>query len=65
VIHFDTSFVVDLLREASRGEVGAATALLASLDVLIATSAIREGARLVTRNSKDFSGMPGLDLISY
>jgi predicted nucleic acid-binding protein len=134
VIHFDTSFVVDLLRERSRGEEGPAVALLASLgedevaisvfvacelfagvalarreaeerekvealcaalpvrypdeefaesygrivgalrrsgqntgamDVLIATSAVREGARLVTRNGKDFSGVPGLDLISY
>jgi len=134
VIHFDTSFVIDFLRETSRGEGGPAGALLESLgqdevaisvfvacelfagvalarreseerqkvetfcaalrvrypdedfadsygrivgtlrrsgqnagamDILIATAAVREGARLVTRNEKDFSGVPGLELISY
>jgi predicted nucleic acid-binding protein len=134
VIHFDTSFVVDLMREASAGERGPARALLASLrkdetaislfvacelaagianarrtaeerakvervctslrvvypdrtfadsfgsilhslkrsgwnvgtmDVLIATSAVQEGARLVTRDRKDFVHVPKLELISY
>jgi predicted nucleic acid-binding protein len=134
VIHFDTSFVVDLLREASRGGDGPATTLLRSLsndefavsffalcellagaalsqrrdqerlrvnsfcsrlriaypdsefaetygaifattrrtgrnsgamDLLIATAAVRESARLVTRDRKDFLGMAALDLISY
>jgi predicted nucleic acid-binding protein len=134
VIHLDTSFVVDFLREASRGEKGPATTLLDSLppgdlaisvfvvcellagaalarrgdeesqkvrgfcaslriaypddafaedygrivamlkragrnsgamDLLIATAAVREKARLVTRDRKDFLDVAGLDLISY
>jgi predicted nucleic acid-binding protein len=134
VIHFDTSFVVDFLRETSRDDPGPATALLDSLppedlavsvfavcellagaalaqrgdeecrkvrefcatlriaypddafadqygrivgtlkrsgrnagamDLLIATAAVREGARLVTRDRKDFLDIAGLDLISY
>lgn len=134
MIHFDTSFVVDLLREGSRGEAGPATALLDSLppeelvisvfvvcellagaalardsdderqkvrgfcadlrifyptegfadafgrivatlkrsgrnpramDILIATAAVRERARLVTRDRKDFIDVAGLGLISY
>jgi predicted nucleic acid-binding protein len=129
VIHFDTSFVVDFLREGTRGEQGPARALFKSLpwqphaisvfalcellagaaqasrgdqerekvrlfcsrlrtvypdegfaedygsivgtlkrsghnpralDVLIATA-----AHLVTRDSKDFVGVPGLAVISY
>lgn len=35
------------------------------MDLLIATAAVREGARLVTRDRKDFLEIPGLDLISY
>jgi predicted nucleic acid-binding protein len=134
VIHFDTSFVIDFLREASRGDDGPANTLLASLppeefaisvfvvcellagaalarrsdeerqkvrefcatlrivypddtfadaygrifatlkrsgrnsgamDLLIATAAVREGARLVTRNPKDFLDIADLDLIPY
>jgi predicted nucleic acid-binding protein len=134
VIHFDTSFVVDFLRETSRDDPGPATALLDSLpaddlavslfavcellagaalaqrgdeerqkvrefcatlriaypddafadqyarivgtlkrsgrnvgaiDLLIATAAVRDGARLVTRDRKDFLDIPGLDLIPY
>jgi predicted nucleic acid-binding protein len=134
VIHFDTSFVVDFLREGTRGELGPARALFKSLprqphaisvfalcellagvaqasrgdqerekvrlfcsrlrtvypgegfaedygsivgtlkrsgrnpramDVLIATAAVRDGAHLVTRDSKDFLGVPGLEVISY
>jgi predicted nucleic acid-binding protein len=133
VIHFDTSFVVDFLRETSRDDPGPATTLLDSLppedlavsvfvvcellagaalahrgdeerqkvrefcatlriaypddafadnygriigalkrsghnagvmDLLIATAAVREGARLVTRDRKDFLDIAGLDLIS-
>lgn len=134
MIHFDTSFVVDFLREGTRGELGPARALFKSLprqphaisvfalcellagaaqasrgdlerekvrlfcsrlrtvypgerfaedygslvgtlkrsgrnpramDVLIATAAARDGAHLVTRDSKDFPGVPGLEVISY
>jgi predicted nucleic acid-binding protein len=35
------------------------------MDLLIATTAVVEGAPLVTRNVKDFSRVPGLDLLSY
>ena len=121
MIHFDTSFVVDFLRETSRDDPGPATALLDSLPLpedlavsvfavcellagaalaqrgdeerqkvrefcatlriaypddafadeygrIVGTlkrSAVREGARLVTRDRKDFLGIAGLDLISY
>ncbi len=134
MIHFDTSFVVDVLRESSQLGGGPATSLLASLaeeefavsifvvcelfsgaalaqrgdqerqrvkgflsnlrivqpdgdfaeaygaifaaarrsgrnsgvmDLLIATAAVRERARLLTRDRKDFLALPGLDLMSY
>ena len=134
MIHLDTSFLVDLLREAGRGAAGAATTFLdevsgeqlgisvhvacelfagaeladrpaeerrrvqklcgsleiaypderyaltygrllawqqrhggriATMDLLIATSAVVAGAPLVSRNAKDFSRVPGLDLLSY
>ncbi|HLX09083.1 MAG TPA: type II toxin-antitoxin system VapC family toxin [Thermoanaerobaculia bacterium] len=134
MIHFDTSFVVDLMREASAGKLGPARALLASfrqdevaislfvacelaagvalaaradeerakvqracaklrvvypdegfpesfggilralrrsgrnvgtMDVSIATAAIQERARLVTRDRKDFLDVPDLRLIAY
>jgi predicted nucleic acid-binding protein len=38
---------------------------IATMDLLIATTAVVEGAPLVTRNVKDFSRVPGLDLLSY
>jgi hypothetical protein len=53
VTHLDTSFVVDFLRETSRGAEGPATA------------AWRDGARLVTRDRKDFLGVQGLETITY
>lgn len=134
MIHFDTSFVVDLMREASAGVQGPARTLLASfrhddvaislfvacelaagvalasradeertkvravcanlrvvypdlgfadsfggvlrslkrsartvgtMDILIATAAISEKARLVTRNQKDFLAIPEIELIPY
>ena len=134
MIHLDTSFLVDLLREEARGRPGAAANLLermekdelgasvfvacelmsgaelsahpqkerrnvehlfsslqvdypderfapayarllawqsrregriATMDLLIATSCIVSGAGLVTRDTKDFSRVPGLDLIRY
>ncbi|HVT16276.1 MAG TPA: type II toxin-antitoxin system VapC family toxin [Thermoanaerobaculia bacterium] len=36
-----------------------------TMDILIATTAIRERARLVTRDQKDFLDVPGLELIAY
>ena len=38
---------------------------IAVMDLLIATAAIVEDAALMTRNTKDFSRVPGLRLISY
>jgi len=38
---------------------------VASMDLLIATSAILDDAPLVTRNVKDFSRVPGLRVLSY
>jgi predicted nucleic acid-binding protein len=133
VIHLDTSFLVDLLREASRGAEGPASRFLldvpdeelaisvfvacelaagaamserptrekrrvdqlcqglhieyperfapaygsllaaqertggriSTMDLLIATSALVGGAPLVTRNARDFSRVPGLDVLTY
>ncbi len=134
MIHVDTSFLVDLLREGARGRPGAASRVLqrledeelwisvfaacelsagaelsahphqerrrvellcsslrlftpddrfpaaygrllawqtrhegriATMDLLIATSAVVAGARLLTRNARDFSRVPGLDVVSY
>ena len=134
MIHLDTTFTIDLLREARRGEEGPATRLLASLDleavyislfvqcellvgaelsqrteqakeeilglcsrmrtvypderlppayagclssltrsgrlietmdVLIGTLAVIDGAPLVTRNLKHFKRIPDLEILSY
>jgi len=132
VIHADTSFIVDLLRETTRGTQGPALMLLADLarvevrvgvhvvcellagaegarqptverqrvrrlcsrfvvsypddrfapayarsltalrnrpiatmDLLIATAALVDGAVLVTRNGRHFSRVPGLQIRSY
>jgi predicted nucleic acid-binding protein len=134
VIHADTSFLVDLLRDAARGVRGPATALLeeiereeirvgvhvvcellagagcsqrpaierhrvrrlcgnlvvsypderfapvyatllaslrgvgrpiATMDLLIATSAIVDAAAIVTRNTRHFSRVPGLEVRGY
>lgn len=135
MIHLDTSFVIDLLRETARGRAGAAldwieaaddretlavsvyvvcelragaelarrpleeherldelcSALLivypddrfapqygrlraavqrmgkaiSAMDLLIATSAVLDDAPLVTRNTRDFSRVPGLRLLRY
>lgn len=35
------------------------------MDLLIATSCVVAGARLVTRNERDFVKVPGLDVVSY
>jgi tRNA(fMet)-specific endonuclease VapC len=134
VTHLDTSYLIDLLREAARGEDGPATARLegladeelgvslhvlcelhagaelsgdparersrveslvrplalsvpderfpaaygrllaelrrrgeriSTMDLLIATSAIVEGAALVTRNAREFERVPGLIVLAY
>ncbi len=134
MMHLDTSFLVDLLRESTRRVPGAATSLLdtiegeevrvgvhvvcgllagaelarqpgverqrvrqlwtsllvvypderfptvygrlladlersrqriSTMDLLIATAAVVDEATLVTRNAKDFSRIPGLELVTY
>jgi len=35
------------------------------MDLLIATSAVVAGAPIVTRNAKDFSRVPDLEVVSY
>lgn len=134
MIHLDTAYVVDLLREAGRGEEGPATALLdhmadeelgisvhavcelhagaelssdperergrvealvaplaiaipdetfpttygrllaelhrrgegiSTMDLLIATAAVVDQARVVTRDARHFERVPGLHVLSY
>ena len=134
MIHLDTSYLIDLLREAARGKVGPATKRLdemadedlwlsvhaacelyagversdrraterdrvamlcsglhlafpdagfpetfgrlaaalvrqgttiATMDLLIATAAVQAEAPLLTRNLRDFSRVPGLEVITY
>jgi len=38
---------------------------IATMDLLIATAAVRDGAPLVTRNVRDFERVPSLHVISY
>lgn len=38
---------------------------IATMDLLIATAAVRDGAPLVTRNVKDFERVPSLHVLSY
>ena len=38
---------------------------ISTMDLLIATAAIVDGARLVTRNARDFDRVPGLHVLSY
>lgn len=38
---------------------------IAAMDLLIALSALLEGARLVTRNARHFTAVPGLEVLSY
>lgn len=38
---------------------------ISTMDLLIATSAVLSGAPLVSRNVKDFSRVPGLDVLTY
>jgi predicted nucleic acid-binding protein len=38
---------------------------ISTMDLLIATSAVLAGAPLVSRNVKDFSRVPGLDVLAY
>lgn len=38
---------------------------IATMDLLIATAAIDAEAPLVTRNARDFSRVPGLEVVSY
>jgi predicted nucleic acid-binding protein len=38
---------------------------ISAMDLLIATSAVLDDAPLVTRNTRDFSRVPGLRLLRY
>lgn len=38
---------------------------IATMDLLIATGALVDDAALVTRNTRDFTRVPGLELVSY
>ena len=38
---------------------------IATMDLLIATAAVLDEAPLVTRNARDFSRVPGLDVVAY
>lgn len=38
---------------------------MSTTDLLIATTALVAGAPLLTRNAKDFSRLPGLDVLDY
>jgi predicted nucleic acid-binding protein len=40
-------------------------AAIHTMDLLIATAALRDEAPLVTRNTRHDSGIPGLDLMGY
>ena len=35
------------------------------MDLLIGTSALVDGARIISRNARDFERVPGLEIISY
>ncbi len=38
---------------------------ISTMDLLIATSALVGGSALVTRSARDFSRIPGLDVLEY
>ena len=38
---------------------------ITTMDLLIATSAVVDGAALVTRNPRDFSRITGLEVVAY
>lgn len=40
-------------------------ALVATMDLLIATAAVQAGAPLLTRNVRNFARVPGLELLTY
>jgi len=39
--------------------------VIATMDLLIATAAVQAGAPLLTRNLRDFSRIPGLEIATY
>ena len=56
----DSPLYGSLLAALERG-----TGRISTMDLPIATTAIVAGASLITRNAKDFSRVPGLDVVSY
>lgn len=57
LIHLDSSFLVDVLRGARRGE------SVAAMDLLIAAGALAADTPLVTRNRERFDRRPGLRVV--
>jgi tRNA(fMet)-specific endonuclease VapC len=47
------------------GQLTAKGARIPTMDLLIATAAVLADARIVTRDEKDFSRVPGLTVVSY
>ena len=72
MIHLDTTFLVDAIRESRRGQnAGVHASLrrqgtpLATMDLLIACLALNEGAPLLTANQSHFSRIHGLRVLDY
>jgi predicted nucleic acid-binding protein len=76
ILHLDTSFLVNLLRERSRetkapayGRILASLQrrgeIVATMDLLIGLTALLEGAPLVTRNAAHFERVQDLRVLQY
>jgi predicted nucleic acid-binding protein len=63
VCYPDERFAAEYGRLLAR--IRAAGTSIATMDLLIATAAIVDGAPLVTRNSRHFTKVPGLTLDTY
>ena len=63
VCYPDERFAAEYGRLLARTRTGGRS--IDTMDLLIATAAVIEGARLVTRNVKHFAGVPGLIVDEY